>query len=226
MNRPTAAPPRCSPRATRTVVLLAVAGLLATACSPSRDRAFEVTGGSQATAGLNGTDVGDVIPRPAMVLPDTTGMPFDLGARPAGELTVLFFGYTNCPDLCPTTMADLTSARRALNPAVRDKVRVAFVSEDPARDTPPVLRAWLDRFDTGYPGLLGGNDTSREALDALKAPRTDVVTTPTDGPTGAGAVVEHTGSVYVFYRDKVVVYTGGTTPTQYADDFRALLAAT
>lgn len=227
MNRRIVAGRRRPPRAAAPVAALIAAALLTGACSASRDRAFEATGGTEAGR-LNGTSIGEVIPRPALTLPDTTGAPFDLRARPVDELTVLYFGYTNCPDLCPTTMADLTSARRALAPAVRDTVRVAFVTEDPVRDTPGVLRAWLDRFDSGYVGLVDGNDASRQALDALKSPRTDVVPAgPAAAPgTATGPVVEHAGSVYVFYRGKVVVYTGGTTPAQYADDFRALKAAT
>ena len=59
-------------------------------------------------------------------------------------MTALFFGYTRCPDLCPTTMADLTTAVRELPPGDQEKVTVVFVSEDPGSDTPVAVREWLD----------------------------------------------------------------------------------
>jgi protein SCO1/2 len=188
---------------------------------------------------LNGTDVGDVIGRPALVLPDTTGSRFDLRNRPVNELTVIFFGYTHCPDLCPTTMADLAAARRSLPPSLRSQVKVVFVTEDPATDTPAVLSAWLQRFDRSFIGLIGGNRATAHALDALKAPRTEVAPRATaSGQSGlhpsashspghndgSGRNVEHSGSVYAFLGERVVVYTGGTTPEQYSEDFRRLLS--
>ena len=162
---------------------------------------------------LHATEVGDVIARPPLVLADTSLRRFDLAHRPAGELTLLFFGYTHCPDVCPTTMADLAAARRRLTAAQRDRVRVVFVTVDPRRDTPAVLRAWLNRFDPTFTGLIGG-PSSESVLTALKAPRTDLTATP----------VSHAGSVYGFLSDRTLVWTGGDTPSAYAADLRTLLA--
>lgn len=75
------------------------------------------------------------MPRPALVLTDTEGRPYDLRAHNGG-VTALFFGYTQCPDICPTTMADLATARRELSASQREKVTVVFVTEDPENDTP------------------------------------------------------------------------------------------
>lgn len=72
-----------------------------------------------------------------------------------GRLTLLYFGYTSCPDVCPTTMADLASALTRLPTAVRDKVWVQFVSTDPHRDTPRQIGAWLDGFDPTFHGARG-----------------------------------------------------------------------
>ncbi len=209
----------------RRLAVALVLPLVLAACGAAP--AASVTGGR---AGLHGTEVGDVIARPALALPDTGGAPFALRARPAGELTAVFFGYTRCPDLCPTTMADLAAARRQLGSADRARVRVVFVTEDPATDTPPVLRAWLDRFDPSFVGLAGGDEPAEAVLDALKAPRTTVRPAhdeagapPHTHPDGRGGTVEHTGSVYAFRGDRVVVYTGGTTAAEYAEDFTALL---
>jgi len=209
--------------------LVLSAGLLS-ACASSGGPVASVSGSG---SDLHGTEIGDVIPRPALALPATDGGVFDLQQRPQGELTALFFGYTNCPDVCPTTMADLAAARRQLNAADR---QVVFVTEDPATDTPTVLRSWLDRFDPSFTGLIGGNARTAQALDALKTSRTEIRPAPAATPhahnsaagddshtTGGGRSVEHSGSVYAFTGDRVVVYTGGTTPSEYAADFRALL---
>lgn len=223
-------------------VLIGIAAVTACASAPSGPVVVTDTGSSRA---LHGTDVGDVIGRPGLVLLDTTGGQCELRRRPRNELTVLFFGYTRCPDLCPTTMADLAAARRSLPPSDRDQVKVVFVTEDPATDAPRVLRAWLDRFDTSFIGLIGGNEATAHALEALKAPGTEVVAprvtasgnggsqpssstahshiTGTGTGTGTGRSIEHSGNVYAFSSERVVVYTGGTTPAQYAGDFRALL---
>ena len=212
-------------RRRRVAVALAPLLVLLTACGATP--LARVAGGP---AALHGTEIGDVIARPALALTDTGGAPFDLAARAPGELTAVFFGYTRCPDLCPTTMADLAAARRSLGAADRDRVRVVFVTEDPVTDTPPVLRAWLDRFDPSFVGLVGGDGRTGQVLDALKAPRTSVLPThdapgapPHTHTDGQGATVEHAGSVYAFRGGRVVVYTGGTTAPEYAEDFRALL---
>lgn len=219
---------RTVPRVVRLTATLLVGTVVLTGCGLAGNRVASVT---RPSSGLSGTDIGDVIARPVLALPDTDGRTFDLRQRPADELTAVFFGYTNCPDVCPTTMADLAAARRQLGGADRDHVRVVFVTEDPKTDTPAVLRRWLDRFDSTFVGLVGGDPRTEQALDALKAPRTEIVpASPTapasDAPThvnGTGETVEHAGSVYVFKAGKVVVYTGGTTSAQYAADFHQLL---
>ena len=162
---------------------------------------------------LHASEVGDVIPRPPLVLTDTSGRRFDLAARPSGELTLLFFGYTRCPDVCPTTLADLAAARRRLSAAQRARVQVVFVSVDPAHDSPTVLRAYLDRFDPSFIGLRGGPSTNT-VLAALKAPLTDLTARP----------VSHAGSVYGFRGRRTVVWTGGDSPATFATDLRTLLA--
>ncbi|MEJ7704387.1 MAG: SCO family protein [Geodermatophilaceae bacterium] len=110
--------------------------------------------------------------RPDLTLLDTAGRPFSLADRPDDEVTVIFFGYTHCPDVCPTTMADLAVAGRQLPPEVREQVTVAFITEDPQRDTPEALRAWLDQFDSSFLGLLGGNEATQAALAELLLPET------------------------------------------------------
>lgn len=89
-------------------------------------------------------------PRP---LVDTDGAPYSLADDTDNRLTLVFFGYTRCPDVCPLAMQTLSSALTRLDDADREQVDVAFVSTDPAVDTPEVLRAYLDRLDPTYTGL-------------------------------------------------------------------------
>src|SRR5215471_8261677 len=95
------------------------------------------------------------LPKPAFTLTDTSGAPFDLRQRTQGYVTLLFFGYTYCPDQCPMHMAALGAALKRMPAAVADQVKLVFVTTDPARDTPAVLRRWLDFFDRRSAGLTG-----------------------------------------------------------------------
>lgn len=179
-----------------------------------------------------GTSVEPVPSRPALLLSDTDGEQFDLRERPEDEITVIFFGYTHCPDVCPTTMADLAQARRSLPQHVREHVQVVFITEDPERDRPAVVRKWLDRFDPDFIGLVGGTEQTAQVLEALYLPTTKrleepetPVVHPDDGHEHPGDYgLEHAGIVYAFAPgDRVLIYTGGHTPDQYAADFAALL---
>lgn len=87
--------------------------------------------------GFNGTLVDPPLRPAQVVLTDTHGARFDLGRLAPGKVTAVFFGFTNCDDVCPTTLADLAAARRSLPPVLAQKVSVVFVTVDPQRDTPP-----------------------------------------------------------------------------------------
>lgn len=228
-------------RSRRSCPLLAVAvtvSLVAGGCGfapPDRSE-----GGDAATASgssvdaYHGTLLSDQL-RPRLRLRTTSGRWFDLAARPARETTVVFFGYTHCPDVCPTTMADLGAAVGHLEPAVRDDVTVVFVTEDPARDTPRVLRRWLDRYDEDLVGLIGGPQRTTDVLEQLHLPESTInrnPETPVEHPPGHthddghGATggdddygVDHSGIVYLFGPgDRTLIYSGGTTPDEYAED--------
>src|SRR5215471_10461233 len=93
--------------------------------------------------------------KPSFVLTDTSGAPYDFRNRTQASVTLLFFGYTYCPDQCPTHMANIGAALKRLPPGMADKVKLVFVTTDPARDTPKQLRRWLDNFDKRFIGLTG-----------------------------------------------------------------------
>jgi protein SCO1/2 len=114
-----------------------------------------------------GVDLPEPYRRPSFTLTDTTGSEYDFREQTAGKPTLLFFGYTNCPDVCPATMADVALALRGVDPAVAEEVQVVFVTTDPAFDTPEVLGDYLDRFDadlaTEFVGLTGEQELIDQA---------------------------------------------------------------
>lgn len=183
--------------------------------------------------GFSGTLVDPPL-RPATVaLKSTQGAQVDL-ARPAPDkVTVLYFGFTKCDDVCPTTMADLAAARRSLPPSLAEKVTVLFVTVDPRRDTPPVLERWLGQFDQTFVGLRGPTDLVHAAERSLYLPESGSQS-PSAHPDTDGAdhaskdgftyKVDHSGLVYVFGPgDRLLLYSGGTTPAEYTEDLTRLL---
>jgi protein SCO1 len=153
------------------------AGLLLGGCSAADaddDAAASSSGHGQHTGGIqvegpddeyNGLDLPDPYQRPSFTLTDGAGATFDFAERTAGRPTLLFFGYTTCPDICPTTMADVALALRRLDPAVAEQVQMVFVTTDPATDTPPVLSEYLGRFDADLPVDFVGLTGDQGAVD-------------------------------------------------------------
>ncbi len=129
-------------------------------------------------------------PAPPVILTDQRGQVFDLSAQ-TGKVVLLYFGYTYCPDVCPTSLADMATARRELG-ADAARVQVAFVTVDPQRDTPEVLARYLGAFDKTYLGLNGTTNELKRVMDAyqVKAVRRD-----TEG--SASYTVDHTAFIYV-----------------------------
>ncbi|MFG2138825.1 SCO family protein [Streptomyces sp. NPDC048650] len=99
------------------------------------------------------------IAKPDLVLTDTGGKKYDLLEKTKGHPTLVYFGYTNCPDVCPLTMANLAVAVKQLPKAEQRDLRVVFVTSDPERDTPAALKKWLGGIDKNFIGLTGKFDT-------------------------------------------------------------------
>jgi protein SCO1/2 len=154
-------------------------------------------------------------------LSDTKGHPYSLATSTDHRLTLVFFGYTHCPDECPTTMATLASAMLQLDAADRANVQVVFVTTDPARDTGPVIRHWLDRFDPSFVGLTG-------SLPTITKVATDVGVPVLKGkrlPSGGYDVTHGTQVLAVDGKNTVpVVWTLGTTAPEFAHDIHQLLS--
>ncbi len=179
-----------------------------------------------AGGGWHGAVAGIAVPRPSFVLTDTGGHRYDFARATAGRATLLFFGYTHCPDVCPTTMADLAAARQVAGPAIAAKVTVVFVTTDPARDTPAVLRRWLAQFDAGFVGLTGTQAQINAAQRAVGVP---IALADPAVRAGAGPayLVSHASQVLgVGPDDRVRVrYFADTKVAEYVADLPRLVAA-
>jgi len=180
----------------------------------------EAATGTQALRGIVRPEplrVGDVtLPE---VTTDPAGTPFSFRARP-GELLVAYFGYTGCPDVCPTTLADLKVAREQLDPADAARVDLAMVTVDPERDTPERFGPYLSSFADRYHAI---RTTDLDALAAAEAAFTasSTRTTSADGRVEIG----HSGTTYVVDDEGVVLveWSFGTPPEDMANDLRVLL---
>src|SRR5712691_6602705 len=95
------------------------------------------------------------LPKPGFTLTDTSGATFDFRLKTEGYITLLFFGYANCPDVCPLHMANIAVALKKFPSGFADQVKLVFVTTDPARDSAKTLRSWLDHFDKRFIGLTG-----------------------------------------------------------------------
>jgi protein SCO1/2 len=133
------------------------------AATPAASELNDHPGGTYSGLGLDPPQ-----PRPQFTLTDTAGSTFRFGAETAGKPTLLFFGYTTCPDVCPTTLADIANALHQVPEAVRQATRVVFVTTDVKHDTAPVLKSYLAKFDPGLPNRFIGLRGSQAEVDAAQ----------------------------------------------------------
>jgi protein SCO1/2 len=204
----------------RTLVWAVLVGLvlafLAAGCGGSPEKVSSLA--APDASGLRGVRPDAPYPRPSFTLTDTDGNTFDFAARTAGRPTILFFGYTNCPDECPTAMADVASALRKA-PEVRKGVSVVFVTTDPKRDTLSVMRRWLNRFDGSFIGLTGTPAQLTAAQQSAHIPPSH------DKPTaGGGYDVAHSSLLLGYGADDRarVVYPPGSKVSDIASDLHLL----
>ena len=112
-----------------------------------------------------GTPVTPALAIPPLSFVDSAGVPITFGP-PAGEASMVFFGYTNCPDVCPTTLSDWTRVKAALGDNAK-RVHFVFVSVDPERDTPAVAQRYATQFDPSFRGLSGNAATTAAVQKAF-----------------------------------------------------------
>ncbi|MEN3357218.1 MAG: hypothetical protein V7637_1200 [Mycobacteriales bacterium] len=204
---------------------LGVAGLLA-ACGPAApppvSRApvsaspVSRAPASPVPAAYRGLALQPPQPRPEFTLTDTSGRRYDFAALTGGRPTFLFFGYTDCPDVCPTTMADVAAALRLAPVGVRRAVRVVFVTTDPRHDTGPVLARWLRGFDADLPTRFIGLTGTESQVDAAQvAARV---------PLASDGGRTHSAELLLFGTDDYarVVYLSGSSPDDIRHDLPAV----
>lgn len=150
-----------------------------------------VGGCSPAKPQFDGVDITGADYAKDFHLTDASGQPRSL-ADYRGKAVVMFFGYTQCPDVCPTTMAELQSVMRSLGPDA-DRVQVLFVTLDPARDTPELLSRYVPAFDPRFVGLFGDEAATTQTAKDFK-----VFYQRVPGPTPTSYTLDHTAGSYVF----------------------------
>jgi protein SCO1/2 len=153
------------------------------------------------------------LPKPRLTLTSTDGVRFDLASATEGDVTLLFFGYTHCPDVCPMHMAYLASALKRLPAPVRDRIKLVFITTDPARDDPKTLRAWLDHFDKHFIGLTGSPAEIAAAQSAAHVPHAE--------ESGAA----HAAFILAYTRDNLahVIYPFGVSQADWLHDLPLLV---
>ncbi len=212
-------PGRARRAALRWAVTLGIGAI--SACGPPADR-------SLSTHGLYGAELAQPRPKPSFILQDVRGAPFNFGARTRGMLTLLFFGYTSCPDVCPVHMANLGAVMKVLPVESTERIRVVFVTTDPARDTPERLRRWLATFDPSFIGLTGAPDElvrAQVAAGVLPAFRATAPNDPPGSAADSGYSVGHAAQVIAYTPDGLerAQYPSGTRQADWAHDLPILL---
>jgi protein SCO1/2 len=151
------------------LVLLALVALAVAGCSSGGATKGDLND-NPGTGTYMGFGLTPPQPRPSFVLTDTNGQPFSFATATAGHPTFLYFGYTHCPDVCPTTMADIGLALKAVPADVRSQAQVVFVTTDIVNDTGPVIAAWLKAFAVdGAPAMIGLYGTQAQIDQAQAA---------------------------------------------------------
>ncbi len=173
--------------------------------------------------GFIGVEVDVLRPIPTVPFRDTRGEPFDLAAAAEGKVLLLFFGYTNCPDICPVHLANIAAVIKRMPDAVQREVLTVFVTADPSRDTLPRLHEWVTGFDREFVGLTGDQwaiDSAQVALGLVPA------VLDTVNKSREEYLVGHAGQVIAFTKDGLarVHYPFGTRQRDWATDLPKLLA--
>jgi protein SCO1 len=137
-----------------------------------------------------------------------------------GKLVVVFFGFTHCPDVCPTTLLELAAVKKQLG-AQGDKVQGVFITIDPERDTPPLLKAYVDNFGVGFVALRGTPEQTKALAKHFK-----VFYAKVPGKTEDSYTMDHTAASYVFdTQGRVRLFTRyGTGAEALVHDLKLLLA--
>jgi protein SCO1/2 len=202
--------------------LLAAATLTLSACGSGDDGTSPVAAVSDDNSSQQGATVLDQpFTKPNLVLTDTQGKQYDLRKETAGHPTLLYFGYTHCPDVCPLTMNNIAVAKKQLPKAEQDALRVVFVTTDPARDTAAALGTWLKGIDPQVVGLTGDFATIQSAA------RTVGISIEPPHKDKNGKLVSTHGTQVIAFSPKTnggyLLYGEGVTVDQYTKDLPKIM---
>lgn len=169
------------------------------------------------TGKLQGVVIENPTEKPEFTLTDTEGNPYDFAAETEGKVALLYFGYTYCPDICPTHMAQIAEVLEQY-PQLERNVQVVFVSVDPDRDSPERLHEYIKAFHPSFVGLVG---TPEELEAAQKAANVPVATIEGEPPDYA---INHAAWVIAYAPDGLnhSIYPFGTRQSQWNNDLRIL----
>jgi protein SCO1/2 len=183
----------------------------------------DASGTQHSKAAYLGGLVTPPLPKPKFTLTDTSGAPFDFWSRTEGYVTLLFFGYARCPDQCPLHLENIAMTLKRMPTGLNDRFKLVFVTTDPERDTPHVLRSWLDRFDRRFVGLTGSEKAIEAAQRAAGVPPARKTVRARDD-----YAVGHANVVLAYTTDNLahVIYPGGLTQMDWAHDLPQLLTET
>jgi protein SCO1/2 len=161
----------------------------------------------------------DPVSAPRTVAPDLDGRPVRLVEVAAGSVSLLAFGYTRCPGSCAKGLDEIAQALGRLTAAQRQRIRLVFVTVDPARDGPSQLQSWLRKADPSFVGVVPTAAELSSVVKAMGLPQ------PTRASVPGGYTVAHSGSVDAFTSDGLAHATFGQgSPASIAADLRLLLA--
>ncbi|THU04525.1 SCO family protein [Lampropedia puyangensis] len=167
---------------------------------------------------LNGVDISASGFGQDWSMPNATGGTTNL-ADFKGKVTYVFFGYAQCPDVCPTTMMEMAEVKNLLGEQA-DQLQTIFVTVDPERDTPEVMRAYLESFDPKAIALIGNAEQVNNMAQSFRVTYEKVA-----GPSPSSYTMNHTAGGFVYdTQSRMRLYLPyGTAPQAIADDVRALL---
>ena len=146
--------------------------------------------GAAPAVAFRGADITGASYARTLALPDVSGAPRTL-AEFKGKVVVVFFGYTQCPDVCPTTMAELAQAKQALGTDAQ-RLQAVFVTIDPERDTPEILKSYIGSFDPGFVALRGTIEQTQAAAKEFK-----VFFAKVPGKVAGSYTMDHTAGAYI-----------------------------
>jgi len=201
-------------RAAGRAILAVLTALVLAACSGPAASVRPV--GSSTAHTYGGVELTEPYTMPDATFTAGNGQKFDLRTGTDKPVVVVFFGYTNCPDICKTTMSDLASALNRVTPETRAKVQVLLITVDPERDSPAVLTSYLARFDPSFIGLTAPLDEVKKVAATM-----GVVIEGTTKTADGGYEVTHSTQVIGFDADRKgrLVWTQGTSIGDFKNDF-------